>query len=107
MKTARKASTSKHHIPMPQQAFCDARGPLPSTAEKCAARLRALTSEPLKQRLDYWHKGAALVTGAISMSYSGKGISRRVLREWYDLLRAVADDIEKTTLADQPKEKKK
>jgi len=86
MKTARKASAAKTPLLTPQA---------PSTISKAADALRRLRDEPLKQRLDYWHKGAALVTGAISMSYSGKGISRRVLREWAALLRAVADDIEK------------
>jgi len=102
VKTARKASAVKNQIALPQQAFRDVRSTEPpSTVEKCTAALRALRSEPLKIRLDYWHKAAALVTGAISMSYSGTGISKRVLLEWSKLLRAVADDIEKTV--NQPK----
>jgi hypothetical protein len=90
-KTARKASTTRTS---PQDA--------PSTIVKATDALRefsrhTLSDRPitLKQRLDYWHKACALVTGAISLSYSGKGISRRVLCEWRDLLRATADDIDK------------
>lgn len=46
-----------------------------------------------KDRLAYWHKSIAQITGAMSMCYQGTGIKRHVLAEWERVLTMIAADI--------------
>lgn len=51
------------------------------------------TETNLKERMQLWHKGLAQVTGAMSLSYFGTGLSKGVLVEWARRVQIVHDDM--------------
>lgn len=50
-----------------------------------------------RNRLLLWHRTLAQMTGTLSLSYGGKGVSRAAMQEWASRLRTVATDMESIT----------
>lgn len=50
-----------------------------------------------RNRLLLWHRALAQMTGTLSLSYGGKGVSRAAMKEWASRLRIVAADMESIT----------